>query len=364
MATLTGSPDTTNCIPFVSTRVVTIAGAADILCAYAVRADFHGGDTVRVTTSDINLGSRVIVCEVTVVEFDPTEVNVYQGDDPFPTSANTLTLNDPYGVGVDVVEAKSFLYFTYTTPADTDNWAFHTIRGVMTDVDTLTFDAVQNQGSPLTTHVNWYVAEAINTAWAVDHVAIQLADAITTDTDTFTAVDDEKTFILGSYKGVVTPTDGDGVRQHTIDVTLTDSGGDTWDTVTATRLDGVSILDWAGFVVEFDSGGNENVYRGTVTTTQASPDPAGHNAIGATVTAADSMVHTAGMTGMLGGSGNDDSNSDDVPAVFYAWTFDSDTQITLEHYTGQATFEAATVTWEVVEWDVGGAPPRRVMVRA
>jgi len=70
------------------------------------------------------------------------------------------------------------------------------------------------------------------------------------------------------------------------------------------------------------------------------------------------------MTGNMGGAGNDNDNSDDVPAVFYAWTFASSTLVDCEHYTGQSSFEAADVTWEVIEWDVGGAPPptRRIFI--
>ena len=362
-AALTGSPTTANCIPFVSTRVVTTGSNPDEFSAYAVRADFTGGDTVRVTTANRDLASREIVCEVTVVEFNPAEVNVYQGQGEFDGS-ETLVLNDPYGASVDVVLAKSFLYFTYTTDNSSEQWVQHNIRGVMTDADTLTFDAINNQGEAGVdaSLVNWYVAEAINTAWAVDHVAIQLSGAQTTNTDTFTAVDDGKTCVFGSYKGSSGSTDTDGCQENTIDVTLTDSGGDTWDTVTATRLLAVGIIDWAGCVVEL--AGNENVYRGQLTTTNASPDTGTSRTITTAVTEADSMVHTCGMTGILGGSGNDDANSDDVPAVFYAWTFASSTLVDCEHYTGQSNFQAADVTWEVIEWDVGGAPPatRRVMV--
>jgi hypothetical protein len=355
--------DITNCIPFVSTRVVTLGKEADSFSAYAVRADFVDDtiDKVRVRTSNRDLDLREIVCEVTVVEFDPAEVNVYQGEDTWGDSVNIMTLNDPYGGAVDVDLAKSFLYFNYVTNIGSDIWRFHTIRGVMTDLDTLTFDATENQGSGTSiTIVNWYVAEAINTAWAVDQVAIQLADAIGTNEDTsFSAVTEAKTFILGSYKGSDGSTNTDGNEQNTINIDLTDS-----TTVTASRVDGAAgngIIDWAGFVVEL--AGDENVYRGDLTTTQASPDT-GTSRTTTAVVVADSMVHTAGMTGTVGGSGDTDDNSDDPPGVFYAWTFASSTEIDCEHYIGMSTFEAATVSWEVIEWDVGGAPPvtRRVMV--
>jgi hypothetical protein len=207
--------------------------------------------------------------------------------------------------------------------------------------------------------MDWYVVECKNTEWAVLPRNITIIDTGTTANVTdLGGVDTAKTMVLGSYRVTDISADSDGCRDNTADIDLT-SG----TTLTATRLGTSAPLEWSGFVIEFDSGGNENVYRGTVTTTQASPDPASHTTI-TSVTAADSMVHTCGMQGTIGGSGNDDGDSDDVPPVFYAWTFDDDTHITLEHYTAQSTFEAADVTWEVIEWDVDGAPPvtRRVMV--
>jgi hypothetical protein len=304
---------------------------------------------------------RALVCEVTVVEFDSTYVNVYQGEFTWPDNTQSHAIDDPFGAGVDVVLAKSFLYFTTTRFNGVNDWDAHNVRGVITDVDTLTFDISGSGGWNNDSVVNWYVAECKNTEWTVYPRSIQLADTATTNLCTaFTAVDMSKTFVLGSYMGSDDAPDGDGNEENTIDVKL-----DSTTQVRATRKDaqvGDGVIDWAGFVVELN--GSENVYRGTLTTSASSPDPAGHTAIGATVTEADSWVHTAGHTGILGGGAHtDDSNSNDVPGAFCAWTFFSSTQIDCEHdTTGGQT--GGSVSWEVIEWDTGGAPPatRRVMV--
>jgi hypothetical protein len=369
-ADLTGTPatDTSDCIPFVMTRVTDYGTEADAFMSYGVRASFVSDSPNKIkvqTGSRKNMVGRALVCEVTVVEFNSDEVNVYQGEYAVPDNTNPAAINDPFGVGVDVVLNKSFLYFTATAFQAANFWKTYTLRGVITDVDTLTFDV--SSGNNNDAVINWYVAEAINSAWDVYPASVQLADAVTTNASTtFTAVDPAKTFVLGSYMGSEAAPDGDGNEENTIDITLTESvpASGNFDEVTATRIDaqvGDGVIDWAGFVVELN--GSENVYRGAITTSASSPD----TDTVTSVTAANSWVHTSGHTGILGGGMHtDDSNSNDAPGTFGAWTLvgsPSSTQVSWAHdTTGGQT--GGTVTWEVVEWDVGGAPPatRRVMV--
>jgi hypothetical protein len=193
-----------------------------------------------------------------------------------------------------VVLAKSFLYFTSTRHNAQNAWDAHNVRGVITDVDTLTFDS--SGGTNNDSVINWYVAECKNTEWTVEQVAIQLADTVTTNTATIASVTSAKTFILGSYMGSDDAPDGDGNEENTIDVELV--GTPTSTSVKATRLTagaGDGVIDWAGFVVELN--GSENVYRGAITTSASSPD----TDTVTSVTAANSWVHTSGHTGILGG---------------------------------------------------------------
>jgi hypothetical protein len=364
MASLTGSPTTANCIPFVTTRVVVTGSSADEFAAYAARASFVAGspNKIRVETTDTDLASREIVCEVTVVEFNPNEVNVYSAEAEFDENSDEEIVTAAFGGNVD--PSKSWLYFTYSTSSTTEWWRRHTIRGRITesvpvsgDWDELTFDALENQGGTAgDTTVQWWVAEAINTAWTVDPVDIVIADLVDENTDTFAAVGKAKTFILGSYMGS-TSTEADANADNTIDVTLTDSGGDTWDTVTATRSGTEGEITWSGFVVELLGG--ENVYRGKLTTTAVSPDPADHTSIGATVTEVDSMIHTAGSCGNLGSGSHTGFESIEVADAFCTWTFFSPTHIDCEHRTAGGESDGS-VSWEVIEWEMGAA--RRVMV--
>ena len=356
-AALTGITDITMCVPFVTTRVSAPATTIDEFAAYQVRADFNAGAVRLRTETGSGLGSREIVCEVTVVEFDPTYVNVYQGTSSFADNQASITVASPFAS--PVVLSKAWLYCTATATTPTDAWYHHLVRGDITGTNELTFSSNVNT----TRDVHWYVVECKNTEWEVfpRDITIPVADLSASITDLPT-VDTAKTFVIGSYYLAGDPflggTNEDSNRQFTIDVELQNG-----TTLAATRREAsVNLsIEWSGFVVEFASGGNENVYRNTLTTSATSPDT---QAIGATVTAANCLVHPSGHQGTMGGgSHNDNDNSHDVIHGFCAWTL-TDTTVSCAHDTANS-FEAGSVTWEVIEWDVGGAPPvtpRRVMV--
>lgn len=232
------------------------------------------------------------------------------------------------------------------------------MRGRITGVNELTFDQqAQNMEDAI---IHWYVAEAINTAWAVDAVDITLAAAVSSNTATITALDTtdrSKAFVLGSYRGSGSG-DADANDENTIDVTLTNS-----TTVTAQRAiaTAAGAIDWSGFVVEFASGGNENVYRNTLAWTTSEASKTNVTITGGPVSdTADCMVHVAGSPGTVGTGSFPGVDSDDTPDAFTAWTFTSTSALTVTHNTigGEADQD---ISWEVIEWDVSAAP-RRVMV--
>ena len=348
-AELTGITDIDMCVPFLTTRITaTSSRNADSFEDYTIRADFlTGPDRVRVQTDEAD-SSRAMVAEVTVAEFDPDLFNVYKGTGAI-VSDDTLVVSSAFG-GSTVDLGKALLYFTYSTDASVDVWRSHALRGRITDVDELTFNFATNAEAS----INWYVIECKGAEWSVQpiNIAMLTTETTQTQTETLTAVTAGKAFIFGSRMGSAGASDGDGNKQNTLDIELTNG-----TTVTGTRLTGTGQIDWSGFLVEFN--GSDNVYRGKLTTSGTSPTT---DSIGATIDADKSTVHTCGHNGVLGGPGNDDGNSSDVPHCFYGWTL-TDTQVSCAYNTA-TTFEAADVTWEVIEWDVGGAAPaaRRVMV--
>ena len=358
-ANLTGSPTLANCVPFITTRVTAVSSQNDDeFQDYTVTADFlTGPDRVRIRNHDAD-STRAMVIEVTVVEFDSSVVNVYQG-----TAAIDNSQDDVVSIGGTVNLSKAWLYFTYMTEGTADNYRDHAIRGRITSTTQCTFDCSETYGPASAHSIDWYVVECQGTEWAVDAVSIQLDAVTTTNTATIGSVTTSKAFILGSHTGSDVG-DGDGPDENLVDVKLSNA-----TTVTATRQGhGGGIIEWSGFVVEFAAGGNENVYRGTLAWSPTARGTSKTDTIGTAVTIADSMVHLAGQTGILGGGHwkrtTDSSNR--CPDTFTAWTITGTTEVTLTKMdnddTGGETDQ--DLSWEVIEWDVGGAPAptRRVMV--
>jgi len=360
---LDDAPDITNCVPFVTSRITAISSSnPDEFQHYTLGVDFVSGtpDAVRITNSGTD-STRAMVAEVSVVEFDPTYVNVYQGTAQIENDTQDVVTAAFGGGPVTVDLSKAWLYFTYTSASGADTYLNHAVRGRITGTSELTFDIASNPGSPGVI-IDWYVVECKNTEWSVQAVDISLLTTTgTTATDTFTAVDPAKSFVLGSRIGSNGSADNDAPDENLIDIKLTDSGGDTWDTVTANRQAASGQIDWSGFIVEFASGGNENVYRGTLA--WAASETSTTDTIGTAVTIADSMVHMAGHTGTFAGGHwkNTTDSSARPPDTFTAWTITGTTEVTVTHITNGGAENNQDLSWEVIEWDVGGTP-RRVMV--
>jgi len=368
MANLTGTPatDTSDCVPFTMTRVTTISSNnADSFTDYLVNTDFVSGspNRVRVTREgdDPTENAAVVVCEVTVVEFDSTYVNVYSAQETIDATDVLHTVTDAFGGGPVTVDlSKAWLYFTYNTIQGADLWRSHALRGEIKTTSTLEFNKSQPQGTDQI--FNWWVVECKNTEWAVQAKTITVANLATTNTASLTAVDLSKTWVLGSREGADSEVgdDGDQANENLVDISF-----DSTTVLRATRQTSTGgLITWSGFVIEFASGGNENVYRGTLSWTVSETSKT-NVPIGATVTTADSMVHLCGHLGhFAGGHWKDTTNSSDrAPDAFTAWTFTNSTNLTVTHSTNSTADDDQDLTWEVIEWDVGGAAPtRRVMV--
>jgi len=342
-ATLSPAVDTDNCIPFVTARVTDDNGA--IHSAYAVRARFDTSTTVEVSTG--YAVSRALVVEVTVVEFNPSEVTVQSGT--LAMAASSQTDAPSYTA---VTSANTFLYHTWTNDSTFSTYySATTVRGNIFGSPTSTSISFSRQDGTGAIAGTWYLAEATGGAFAVEHLDWQLtaSDTTTATIVTLAPVDTAKTFLLGSYKS---NNDSDFTDRATVDVYL-----NTSSQVAVNRVGTTDTVYGYVQVIEFDSGGDETVYRGTVTGTDGDDTAA----IGATVSD-DSMVHVAGVPGSFTTGSFAGTDPGDCPDAHCALTFPTSTQIQIQH--GTSGGDTGDVSWEVVEW-LPGAPAstRRVMVR-
>jgi hypothetical protein len=154
---------------------------------------------------------------------------------------------------------------------------------------------------------------------------------------------------------------GDDVDRSTIDVTLTNG-----TTVTAQRHASASggdvTLSYTGYAITFDAGNNAAIQRGTLN--QVAADPSASIDI-TEVDPDEAMVLSAGCISVLhAGSWDGTTNEDNIDAQ-PAWDFtDGYTKVRCQHIVSSAAADNQDISWEVIEWGIGGAPPttRRVMV--
>jgi len=347
--TVAGTPTMANCIPFTSTYITTANGPA--FDEYNTKTDFlTSPDRVQVSRYT-GSASSALAAEVTLVEFNSDEVNVYSGTTTMTTGEYSKVVSSPFGSPVSLT--KAFLYFTYTSDdSGGDYYEEHSLRGRITGTNELTFDQAYT-GSGTAMSIEWYVAEAKTTAWDVDAVDISITDTNSTGTDTFTAVTTAKTFVLGSATSK-DQTDPDGVWDAICDVRLTNT-----TTVTADRGEGNDgQIDWSGFIVELGDSG-ANVYRGNAIIDDTSPITTSSFTA---VTQADSMVHQAGFMGGCSAGDHQGASSALVPPTYNRWTFASDTTAQAHHATDASG--DGNASWEVIEWEVDAGSPvtRRIMV--
>ena len=340
--TLTKLQTTANCVPFLSVRCSTVPSPTDDHGAFCVDAYFSGS-TVVVETG--TTATRVMVAEVTVVEFDSVLINVQQGAYSFTSTASSDT------VTIDAVdEGNTFLYHTWQASGTNDSAGEYHIRGRLDSTTEANFQRGRNTVTTIDGH--FYVVEALSGEFTVQPITIAMTGTQQLATIPTTLADLSKTMWVGSYKSSVNNNDN---ASNTGDCFINSTTQATFN-----RHGSLNDLQGEWYAVEF--AGDEFVQRGTlVVTTGAASHPVN---LGTPVTEANAMVRGTGHTNSFTGGEFDGIGSDDPPAAPAAWTFvDSDT-IQMDHNTsGDA--DLYNVSWEVIEWDVaGGAPPatRRVMV--
>jgi hypothetical protein len=241
---------------------------------------------------------------------------------------------------------------------NTQNWhpPFY-IRGVITDTTNVDFDIISPAGSDAT--INWWVVEATTGNFATQPKTIDLADTESSGFATITSIAEDKTFLVGSIAGADDPSDYDANSDNTTDIVLTD---DT--TITMTRAGSAGAIEWAGHAVTM-AGANALVQRGTI-----SDDAAGNPTVDLTTggyqsAGDDAIVHVAGSMGSHTAGSFAGLSGDGGPDSHCAFTFeDGGDTLRMQRFTNDTDSNTNDISWEVIEWDIGGAPPptRRVMV--
>jgi len=354
-ATLTGTAasNTGQCIPFVSSRITIIAGTQDDFSAYAVDAYFSG-TTVVVATG--TAATRAMVIEVTVVEFDDNEIDIQQ-DTYAMTNAEA---SDVVTLGTSVDTGTTFLYHTWQLDSVVDdNMNSAMVRGSFTGGGaSVTLE--RETGAIWAVSGHTYTAEATagTPYWTVQPVTVALTGGVTTTGDIPVDIVLTRSFLIGSQ---TSQWGGDDVDTGCIDSYIS-----AVDTITCTReYSSGTDADMEFFVVEFKAGVSDNVQRGTLT--QATQQASENVDITTPVDEAKSSVHTSGATGSFAVGRHTGVGSEHVPHAWCAWSF-VDTGAGADTinmtYLLNDTSEPYSVSWEVIEWDVGAAAaPRRVMVR-
>jgi hypothetical protein len=334
-----------NCVPFMSKRIVTASVPGDNFTEHAVDISFATGpDRVIATTNEFT--NRALVVEVGVVEFDGTDTEVtsgiYEMDEALSDTSNNPGLT---------VKNNAFLIHTWQVESTGGNWENSNVRGVVTSTTELAFDRANGTG---TIYGHWWTVESTDGSFAVQHKELNVALDTYSGTVALTSIDEDKTFLIGSYKGGP----NDDTEDCTIDVVLSSNV-----LITATRDNDSSsaVLDWGGCAVTFDAGGSEEVKRGEALNTTATNadidlpgDPVG--------TLANCVAFTSGNVGSMAHGMCSGNASLDPTEAQTAWTFVDDNTVRYDRHNAQG--RTATISFETIEWDVGGAPPvvRRVMV--
>jgi hypothetical protein len=341
-----------NCVPFASWRLTTEATPEDSW-------DQNNHDIViesgpQVTASTTNADERESVVECSVVEFDPTYVNVQSGT--FSISASTAS-SGSVTIGTAVTTSKSWMIHYYKVGSDASPTNVEAaVRGRITGTNTVEFDRAAASGPAISGH--WWVVECKNTEWDVQTVdMLQVSTGEETGT-IGTTVTPARTFCIASNHSTSGSSDDSNDSAY---MYLKDG-----DTVAMNRTAGGGDNQGHFQIVQFASGGDELVQRGvreeaTITGNAVSFD------ITTAVDEAKSIVRPvchswrSGFT--KGSSSNDTAGS--IAAWSWVDTGASANTIQYQHHLAAGDQIDLRFPWEVIEWEfatAGPGPARRVMV--
>ena len=345
--TLTKGQTVVNCVPYMTCRMVTPPTTPDNPEHHAVDVYFSG-NTVVVETDEFDV--RSIVCEVTVVQYDGVRILV----DPITFSLTTSEASTTEAI-TDIVDLDQ-AYIYCACQIQTANSLFETtaLRARITSTTVATFDqSVIN--SEVSGHA-WVVRSVSNQDFTVQPLSVTLADTVDLDnTGSITAVDEAKTFLMGSHHGG----SGDDSNDSSIHCWLSGTGG-TVDTVNVERQNTSGTISWSGFAVTFDSGGDEKVERGTVLQTAGTASE-NVDLQGTWDSDFRQVINSGQMT--LPNCSTAGYASQNFPECRAAWDWVDNDTIRVQHYVYSSPSTDNRISYEAIQWSAGAAStPRRVMV--
>ena len=355
-ASLTGITDYTQCVPIMTERITTLDDSADEYGEYAVRVAVEAGSppVVRATTES-NGTPRALVVEVGVWEFDGTDDVVHSGQ---IVDTASQSWNDSLTLDAGTALTDLFLVWSWSVEGGA-NWNhIYNITGKITDLSNVDFSVVGGTGVDAT--INWYVVESLAGTFSSQAASVSIADLASSGTDTITDQGDTgaKTFIVGGYAGG-SVADRDRNQHGTVDVRLESNG----TTITVERYGTQGAIEWNGHAVTM-SGANAKVQRGTIANESAGDTTVDLTAGGYTSAGTGAAAHAAGSMASsgCGAFASDSGNQAGDAYCAFALEDGGDTLRMQRYSSGDNTNK---ISWEVIEWDTGGAEPpatRRVMV--
>jgi len=246
---LSKGQDESKCVPFATFQhnATSNANSDDYTGNQAEVEIYDNAGTAAVRITRTGTGDP-LVYTIYVVEYG-SDVNVQRG------TVNSVTGTGTTVTGLTAVTmAKAFVLFYYQhSGGDADA---HDSAAVSSQLaSTTTIDLTRSSSADGDFSGWWYVVEDTASNWDVQRGTVQLGTAATSaNSSAFTAVTMAKTFVIASQRNNQADDDVGSGSCH-VDLNAT-------TTVRARRTQSTATIDVEFQVVEFDSGGAENVYRG------------------------------------------------------------------------------------------------------
>jgi len=185
--TLSGSQDLSNCVPF-----MTAHGGSNNQDSHML--DIYFESTATVVFKRATQRSNALTIRAYVVEFNPEEVRVQQGEfDVNDQTTDTVTLPTTLS-GIDRAAMTHFWWSSSTSTS----WQYHNVRGRVVSTSTIDFYRYSTGAS---SRGHWYLFEDLNDNFRVKHHSH--SHSSTGETTIVHAdrhcVDPLRMFIIGSY---------------------------------------------------------------------------------------------------------------------------------------------------------------------
>jgi len=320
-ANLTKSQTTSNCVLFVTKGP--LSGQTSNFDQVYLDAYFESSPD-KVTVERSTSGGTITVA-ITVVEFG-TDASIQQGTFSMAATEGSDTVSI-----TSVTQSKSaFTLYYQTDGVGNTKFGPACVRGKFNADDELIFERDDTDGA-ISGH--FYLFECNNTEFSVQAITHDIAASTTSKDTTITEVDTDKTFMISSFK---TLGGNDDVENYCHSLQLT----------TSTNINSARYyaknesVDCHVFVIEFESGSEQVVQRGSFSYGSASTNE------NDTLTAVDLLYAMPWNSAFQGCMQTEGSDAADVETAWQRLKLTSATQIDGYRDAGQI----ATGIWECVEW--------------